>query len=74
MQASLHVRYFSLAEYGGSHDIPFSKTGIRCRKSKSVQLTVPGSYGLEFQDWVAWNWMDLHVRVRRGRPANTEPA
>lgn len=63
VEASLHVRNRGFAEYGGSHDIPFSKSGIRSRESSWVPLTVPGSYGLEFEDHTDWDWTDMRLRV-----------
>jgi prepilin-type processing-associated H-X9-DG protein len=63
VEGSLHIRNRGFAEYGGSHDIPFSKTGIRCRASSWVPLTVPGSYGLEFEDHTDWDWTDMRMRV-----------
>jgi prepilin-type N-terminal cleavage/methylation domain-containing protein/prepilin-type processing-associated H-X9-DG protein len=63
VEASLHVRNRGYSEHGGSHDIPFSKSGIRCRESTWVPLTSPGSYGLEFEDDVDWDWTDMRLRV-----------
>jgi len=61
--AFLHVRQNRFAEYGGSHDITFSRRGVRCRESSAVPKTSPCSYGLEFEDAGDWDFDDLRVRV-----------
>lgn len=62
-EGSLHIRNRGFHEYGGSHDIPFNKSGIRCREWRSVPLTVTGSYGLEFEDHTDWDYNDLRMRI-----------
>lgn len=62
-EGSLHIRNRGFDEYGGSHDIPFNKSGIRCREWRSVPLTVSGSYGLEFEDHTDWDFNDLRMRI-----------
>lgn len=62
-EGSLHIRNRGFDEYGGSHDIPFNKSGIRCREWRSVPLTAAGSYGLEFEDHTDWDFNDLRMRI-----------
>jgi prepilin-type N-terminal cleavage/methylation domain-containing protein/prepilin-type processing-associated H-X9-DG protein len=59
----LYVWQRGFGEYGGSHDITFSKTGVRCRESSVVTKTTPCSYGLEFEDSTDWDFNDLRIRV-----------
>jgi prepilin-type N-terminal cleavage/methylation domain-containing protein/prepilin-type processing-associated H-X9-DG protein len=63
VEGSLHIRNRGFAEYGGSHDIPFSRSGIRCREWAGVPRTVAGSYGLEFEDHTDWDFNDLRIRI-----------
>lgn len=63
VEGALHVRDRGFADYGGSHDIPFSRSGVRCRESSRVPRTGPGSYGLEFEDHIDWDWNDLRMLV-----------
>jgi len=62
-EGALHVRNRGFADYGGSHDIPFDKSGVRCREWRQASRTVAGSYGLEFEDHVDWDWNDLRMLV-----------
>jgi len=62
-EGSLHIRNRGFDEYGGSHDIPFSKSGIRCREWRSVPQAGAGSYGLEFEDHTDWDYNDLQIRI-----------
>lgn len=62
-EGSLHIRNRGFDEYGGSHDIPFSTSGVRCREWVAVPRTVPGSYGLEFEDHTDWDYNDLQIRI-----------
>jgi prepilin-type N-terminal cleavage/methylation domain-containing protein/prepilin-type processing-associated H-X9-DG protein len=62
-EGSLHIRNRGFDEYGGSQDIPFNKSGIRCREWRSVPRTTPGSYGLEFEDHTDWDYNDLQIRI-----------
>lgn len=59
----LYVWQRGFGEYGGSHDITFSKNGIRCRETAFVSKTTPCSYGLEFEDSTDWDFDDLRIRV-----------
>ena len=63
VQGYLEVQNRGFDEYGGSHDIPFARAGIRCRESKVVPLTIPGSYAIEFEDNTDWDFNDLRVRI-----------
>lgn len=62
-EGSLHVRNRGFAEYAGSHDIPFARSGVRCREWMVTPNTAPGSYGLEFEDHTDWDFDDLRMRI-----------
>lgn len=62
-EGSLHIRNRGFAEYGGSHDIPFSKSGIRCREWGPVPRSGSGGYGLEFEDHTDWDFNDLRIQI-----------
>lgn len=63
-KAWIRVQNRTFDEYGGSHDIPFSKNSGRMRvSSRYPQDDPPGSYVLEMEDHTDFNWRDLDMRV-----------
>lgn len=70
--AYLHVRNVGYTELGGSHDIPLSGNGVRCRYSSAARVPpspVPGAYALEVEDATDWDWDDMRMLLEP-LPAN----